>query len=64
MRKKPSQTATEWLPGFLKLYPPKNTKTVEEIAKFMGYSNAELKKAKQECGVVIGEDGIWRIGHA
>lgn len=60
-KKKPSQTATEWLPGFLKLYPPKNTKVVESVAVFMGYTLNELKLAKKECHVVVGEDDIWRI---
>lgn len=60
-KKKPSQTATEWLPIFLKLYPPKKTKIVEEIAVFMGYTLDELKTAKEECHVVVGDDDIWRI---
>lgn len=64
MKKKPSQSATDWLFGFLKLYPPKNTKTVEDIAEFMGYTKDELKKAKRDCRVIVGPDDIWRLGNA
>ena len=59
MKKKLSQTATEWLPKFLKSRPPKNTKMVEEIAEWMGYTKAELKTAKRECRVKINSEGIW-----
>ena len=59
MKKKLSQTATEWLLGFLKLRPPKTTEMVEEIAEWMGYTKAELKTAKRECQVKINSDGIW-----
>ena len=61
MRKKLSQTADEWLPVFLKLYPPKTTKVVEEIANLMGYTKDELNHAKSVCGVEISADGIWHL---
>lgn len=61
MKKKLSQTANEWLPVFLKLYPPKTTAVVEEISEWMGYTKDELERAKNECGVKIDSDGIWHL---